>query len=457
MIKGAVAVAALYTLVHIAISGVWQPLRHDNVGQVIEELQPLYRLFTSGTASVDHPRQYGPIFLFVFHPVYRFTLARPDWLAWYAYALDLIAIAIAFIATRRAILFWLASRGVTPSRWLTPALVFLWANFSPLYGVLAIKNVELWELALIAVGGAAWLEGRRWTTAWPIAAAALVKMLPLVYVPYLVLRDRRAFAFSLVAMAALLTASQLLYGWQMGWGYLPMILSAATGGEGYGNAAGMIWHENVSIRGIAFKMFGYLETPDPTIVKGYPLGYYVVVPPQWRTVATIVAWTAQAAAILWLAIRVLRPSTQPRTDRLYWEWALVAIMMLLLAPQISHDYMILTLGAFSYVMAGCFVRRQRSLWVAFVIAVLLVGNVVPRGLFGRIVLADRLAPLIGGDHLLVAEAYQYFGFPLIGLIVLLMVWSKVSRTPAAVDGDSDFAGPERRHPPADGETRRQPG
>ncbi len=428
LITGVVAIAALYSLVHVVVSGIIQPLRSENIGQVIEELQPLYRLFTTGSAAVDHPRQYGPVFLFLFHPVYRFTLSRPDLLAWYAYALDLVAIAVAFVATRRAILFWLASRGLTPSRWLTPALVFLWANFSPLYGVLAIKNVELWELALIAVAGAAWLEGRRWVTAWSIAAAALVKMLPLVLIPYLLLRDRRTFVYALVALGALLTASQLLYGWQMGWGYLPMIVGAAAGGEGYGNAAGMIWHENVSIRGAAVKLFGYLETPDPFAMKGYQVGYYVVVPEHLRATATAVAWSAQAVAIGWLMLRLIRPMQTIRTTLLYWEWALVAIMMLMLAPQISQDYMILTLGAFSFVMAGCFAHRRASWWIAFAIAVLLVGNVVPRGLFGRLVAADRLAALDGGSHLLVSEAYQYVGFPLLGLIVVLAVWTRVSRT-----------------------------
>jgi hypothetical protein len=73
------------------------------------------------------------------------------------------------------------------------------------------------------------------------------------------------------------------------------------------------------------------------------------------------------------------------------------------------------------------VRGRASLWVGFAIAVLLVGNVLPRGVFGRLVLADRLAPLIGGGHLVVAEAYQYFGFPLLGLFVLLFVWHRTAR------------------------------
>jgi hypothetical protein len=422
--------AAAYSVVHVLVSGVVQPLRADNVGQVVEELQPLYRLFTTGAATVDHPRQYGPIFLLLFHPVYRFTLSRPDILAWYAYGLDLLAIAVAFFATRRGIHVWAAARGITLSKWTTPALLFLWANFSPLYGVLAIKNVELWELALMAVAGTALLEQRRWLAGWSIGAAALVKMLPLALLPYLLLRDRRAFAYALVAIATTLTVSQLLYGDQMGFGYLPMILQAASGGEGFGNVHGMIWHENVSIRGLAFKAFGYLETPDPTAAHPYQLGYYVVVSDRLRPYAVAVSGVVFAAALAWLVARLFRNRSMRRADLLYWEWALMAIMMLVLAPQISQDYMVLTLGAFSYVMAGCLLRRDVSLWMQFTIAVLLVGNVLPRTIFGRLLLVDYGMSAAGHEHLQLAEAYQYFGFPLLGLLVLLRVWSRVADTDA---------------------------
>ena len=70
------------------MSGVVFALRTPNVGQVVEELQPLYRLFTAGEATVDHPRQYGPVFLMLFHPVYRAeSRASLTLLSWYGYAL----------------------------------------------------------------------------------------------------------------------------------------------------------------------------------------------------------------------------------------------------------------------------------------------------------------------------------------------------------------------------------
>ena len=415
--------AGAYSVIHVVVSGIVQPLRTPAIGQVIEELQPLYRLFTTGVASVDHPRQYGPVFLAVFHPIYRVTIARPELLAWYAYAVDLLAIAVAFIATRRAIFRWAELRGVALPALMTPALLLLWANFSPMYGVLAVKNVELWELALMAIAGAALLESRRWVAAWAIAAAALIKMLPLVFFPYLLLRDRRTFAYALAAFAALILASQLLYGYEMGFGYPLMLARAALGGEDFGNPGG-VWHENVSIRGLAFKAVGFLEAPGSRVAD-YQLGYYVVIPATLRPIARAVALFAQATAVVWLLWRLIRHRSMNAVDRLYWEWALVAIMMLLLAPQISQDYMVLALGAFSFVLAGCMLRADRWLWLQFTIAVLLVANVLPRGLFARMMgigVAQRVA---GHEHLTLAEAYQYFGFPLLGLFMLLHVWSRI--------------------------------
>lgn len=427
LIRAAWIAAIAYSVVHFVYSGVLFALRTPNVGQVVEELQPLYRLFTTGVASVDHPRQYGPVFLFLLHPVYRLDLSDPTLLSWYAYALDLVAIGVGFYATVSAIRTWAAARGAQISRQMVIGLALLWANFSPLYGVLAIKNIEIWELSLIAVAGAAMLRGRRWIVASAIGAAALIKMLPLVFLPYLFLRDRKTFMYALVAIAVILTAAQVAYGTAMGFGYFPAMLNAAAGNEGYGNPTGMIWHENVSLRGVVLKAFGYLERPDRSIPNvGYTRGFYVVIPAALQPIAKALALIAQASGLLWAAWMLFRRRTLPDPSRTFWDWAFVAIMMLVLAPQISQDYMVLTLGAFSFVMAGCMLARDRRLWIEFAIATLLVGNVLPRDLFSRLVLIDPIVQWTRYDHLIRAEAYQYFGFPLLGLLILTHVWLRLS-------------------------------
>jgi hypothetical protein len=431
-----VAIAVVYSIAHIITSGILFAVRTPNVGQVIEELQPLFRLFTTGEATVDHPRQYGPVFLFLFHPVYRITLDDPVRLAWYAYALDVLAILIGFAATWDGIRTWARARGVEASWGMLLGLFLLWANFSPLYGVLVIKNVELWELAALAVGGAALLRGRRGIAGWSVAAAALIKMLPLVFMPYLLLRDRRTFAHAVAALAVLLTLSQAIYGTAMGWGYLPAMINAASGGDSYGWSLGMTWHENVSLRGVAVKAFGFLTFPDFAIAD--PLntrGFFVRTWPGMSGIARAVGFVLWAIGVLWVAWALLRRRARPEPGRTFWDWAIVGVMMLVLAPQISQDYMVLTLVAFSYVLAGCMIYGGTAAWVEFAIAVLLVANVLPRGVFSRLVLIDPIMAWSGYTHMTRAEAYQYFCFPLIGLLVLARLWIRLS--------DADDAAVER--------------
>ena len=118
-------------------------------------------------------------------------------------------------------------------------------------------------------------------------------------------------------------------------------------------------------------------------------------------------------------------------------------MMLVLAPQISQDYMVLALGAFSFVLAACMLYGTRVAWIEFAIAVLLVGNVVPRGVFSRFVLIDPVIAVTGYTHLMRSEAYQYFGFPLVGLLVLARTWMRLSEAGEA-PAPTATSGPDAR-------------
>ncbi|HKB12631.1 MAG TPA: glycosyltransferase family 87 protein [Vicinamibacterales bacterium] len=411
--------ALAYSAVHVVVSGIVFPLRNPNLGQVVEELQPIYRQMLYGAATVDQPRQYGPVFLFLLDPVYRATADNPQRLALYCYALDVVAALIALAATLVAIRDWHRERSEPLPPALLLGIVVLWANFGPLYGVLAVKNVELWELAFIAVACLALTRRRAWIAAWCLAAAALTKMLPLVFFPYLLLRDRRTFLRAVAALVVILVAAQLVYGSDMGINYFPNMIRAGAGASGFGNAVGLTWHENVSIRGVVTKAFGYLETPDPQHPNPYySRGYYVIVRPGFQRASVIIGVVLQGLAFVWTAWMLWKPRDWSERTRWLWDFAFLGAMMLVLAPQASHDYMVLSLGAFSFALALCV--RGDARWPSFVAATLLVANVVPRGLFARLVLIDPIVRATGFQHLTRAEAYQYFGFPLLGLLLLVI-------------------------------------
>jgi hypothetical protein len=425
-VRVAIALALVYTAAHVVKDGILFPLQHPNIGQVVEELQPLHKQIVSGTASVDHGRQYGPVFLLALDLVYRSDVTNERRLAWFAYGLGLLSIAVAFASTIVAARIWLESRGRRLSWPMVLALVVLWGNFGPVYGVLAVKNVELWELALIMAACVAAMRSRRWLAGGAVAAASLIKMLPLVFMPYLLLRDRRTFISAAIAMVGILALAQLVYGTEMGLGYLPLVARAAGGGADFGWEGGLVWHENISLRGVMLKAFGYLHPPSLWSIRApYKRGYFTNIPIDLLPWAQLAANATWALAMIWVVWTLVSRRSAAEPGRTYWDWALVAAMMLPLAPQASHDYMALTVGAFSFVLMGCIVYGGRANWAVFVIATLLVANILPRRLFAQLMGIDLISQWAGHQHLSRPEAYQYYGFPLLGLLLLMWVWTRI--------------------------------
>lgn len=162
--------------------------------------------------------------------------------------------------------------------------------------------METWELVLIALALFAYLRGLRFWAAFCIAAATLIKMLPIACLVYFLIRDRRTLAYAVVSVVVILTASQILYWTQMGYGYLPLMVSAAVGQT---HALG--WHENIGIKNMVVKVLsGWRLPPDV---------YFVIIDERRLLVANILGHVMQVVGGLWLiwALAKFRavPSTRP--------------------------------------------------------------------------------------------------------------------------------------------------
>src|SRR5262249_49189455 len=144
-------------------------------------------------------------------------------------------------------------------------------------------------------------------------------------------------------------------------------------------------------KGIVAKMFGHLDDPALAPVLGYPqVGYLTVASPRMRLVGNVVSYTAQGAALAWMIAVLLRDSSRrwlPEMKTL-WEWSLVTVMMLVLAPQTSIDYQVLLLPAFSFALAACVafpdLRRDLTMVLSYGCAVVLVANIAPRSVVVRV-------------------------------------------------------------------------
>jgi hypothetical protein len=404
----------VYSAAHFARSGILQPLDHPNLGKFNEQVWPLRpNLETGAPVHTTNPAQYGPVFFFVMHPLLR---AHPDdeTLARWLYAIQLVLIAASFVLTCATLK--LASPVSRADSWplLVAWLAVIWLNFSPLYTILALKSVETWELLLISLGLYAHLREWRWTAALAIACAALIKVLPAVFIYYWLIADRRTFGYACVMLAGLLLASHLLYGAEMGLWYLPRVLAGAAG-----DSYGLNWHENISLKAAFAKLFGHL--PAPTRDGALTSGYFLVLTGWRKTAATVLgdaAVIAAVAGVTWTGLR----RTGPRTREIrLWEWSVLAVVVLIVSPNTIFEYVTIALGAVSYAFARIALsdRRVTPSWVAFVVSLLLIGGLVPRQVLNRLTMIAVLNRWTGHTHLTASEAYQYYGFPLAGLLLFL--------------------------------------
>lgn len=422
------AFAALaYSVVHFLQSGVRFPLSSPNLGQIEEQARPLLIHLQDGQPiATNNPRQYGPTFLVVMHPMLRW--AGDDWtrLARALYGLALALYAASFALTIATL--W--SLIPAPRRWWAIAgLLVLWLNFAPAYAILAVKNVEIWELFLLCLALAALTRRRDWLAGVAVGLAGLTKLLPLFFLYYFLLRRRRALVYAAAAALVMCAVSHALYGPQVGLFYLPRMLLSST------STQTSLWHENISIKGMMAKVFGHLEGKLDPQYAGLAMGgsgHAVVIEPEQLAIAQALSLVLQLAGVAWLTWMIIkRRRASPNTvDTLAWDWSLFAVIMLIVSPSTAFEYTTLALGAFSYVLVRLVANdanRRMVTWLSFAGAVFLIANIIPRTAVARLLLIEQINRITMYGQLSPVEGFQYYGFPLLGLVLLAV---SVATTPA---------------------------
>jgi hypothetical protein len=404
--------ALMYSAARFAQSGVLFPLSEPNLGKFEEETPPLRaHLATGEPVHIDNhnPAPYGPVFFLVTQPLLQWTHSDRAF-ASALYAVQIICLGLGFwltCATLRPL--------ARPRDWplVVAWLLVLWLTFTPLLTIIALKSVETWELMLLSLALYAYARGKLWVMAFAIAAAALVKVLPLIFFFYLLVTNRRAFAYASVALLVLLLISHAMYGPEMGLRYLPSVARAATG-----HSYGLTWHENLSLKAAVAKMIGHLRTPD----AGQDTFRLVLTDPESRVVGVI--GDTLAVFGLGLLAWTWRQGGTRSPGAILWEWSLVAPAMLILSPNATFEYATLVLGAISYALVRLVsspvpIESRARTWWCLSGAMFLLGAVLPRQVLNRVTFVDVINRWTGYYHLSPSEAYQYYCFPLVGLILLV--------------------------------------
>ncbi|MBV9895752.1 MAG: DUF2029 domain-containing protein [Chloroflexi bacterium] len=387
-----------------------------------EELNPLINFVVHGVpiTQID-ARQYGVVVFLVFDPALRVVGDNLSALAVYAtwIALPTSIAAYAFIARRYA--------ENDAAHWLIIALA--WSSSVPLLYVIAQHMVDAWQLLFVSLSlflftGTA--RQSRWS-ALPLATATLTKLLPALLLVYLAVRNWRLAAVGAAGIVVLLGIGQLLYGTLMGFGY-PLAMLA---GGGDTVARWSTHFENNSIRGLVFKIADRFRLQGDTTA-------YALDPATFPYLSAL-AYALAAALIGYLVFAAWRGRRDESVARRSVEFSLALITMLLVSPHTAQDYLVTALpvlGVWLFLWSRGLPRTWGLGQTGLAgIAAFLIGVFVPMNFAARALPIGWLLGVTGNAHNVLFTdqigsaigAYEFLGFPGVGLILAWVVLVRLER------------------------------
>lgn len=401
------------TVVRLLLSG---PLVYLQIPPNVLNLKPQFELI------VDHipvttlpPRSYGVVAWLMFDPIVRIFGKNALALNLWALFLSLSALALAFALMA-------ARLRVRRPRSLI-ALVVLWTGFLPIVMAVAERMFDLLLLASLAIAFFLYTGTAR-QRAWSgvaIAAGTLTKFLPGIFIPFFIVREKRAFAYCIVAIAGLLLVGQILYGDQMGFGYLYAVgvptASAVDDPLDFSS-----WHEGFGPRQLLFK-----------IAAGYHLHNAFVEPPNPQLLSNI-GYVVEVGFLLYMLYVVFRYRASDGLERRAIEFALGVVTLYMVAPTIGHEHlpsMILVYTILAWYWLRSPTTPPRSLITLAVASLALTGVYLPMQIVGKVLPLDAVMRALGNESTPIfgipIGEYDFLGFPGYGAILAWVVVVMVER------------------------------
>lgn len=387
--------ALLYSAVHFAVTGVRQPLANF-YGDFLASFPAWGMAFFYGRldlydgslASQWGPPpiwHYGPILHAITTPLLAFPSLRSGYLAW-------LFVNYAFVIVTAILAMYVVDSG-RPSAATAIVVTCVFCNFNPLYEALTQRNIELFELLLLFAAYAWMRKGRDTAAGVAIGTAAMAKFLPLIFLPWLVLKRRwDALNAALLVIFPVVVVTEFVLGWENSG-----ILLQLRGG-------GMMRSElDQSLAGIVRRLVDSRAASAIAIVL----------------------------ALIGLCVLMWRMRRSEDSDDL--EWGVLVVAMVLLPPHNENYYFVFLLIPYLSLYAR---YRTRPSWRAALAAVsfLLVAVPVPFSLFGPNAFSAYLRagiPFIGAALLTAVLIRELSARPLqLSASELSCPWKKPSRISA---------------------------
>ncbi|MBI1969215.1 DUF2029 domain-containing protein [Candidatus Woesearchaeota archaeon] len=402
-----------YTILHFFYSGVYMPMfkltGEGKIGQVLVEIRPLEKFLKEREPITlkDNPRQYGAFFLMVFYPILLLT-QNPA-------VIEKILLFLAYLSLGLALYFTYRILDGKKKYAVLLLLFVLWMNFSSLYYIMAVKNVELWELALLCFALFSLLQKRSFLAGFSIAAATLIKLLPAIFFFYFLIKNRKALAYGLLSLLGILLVSHILFGPQVGLSYLPLVLAGGLKGDSWA----VSHFENNGMKGMVYKLAsGFQQDP------AYP--WVFLLQEEAKQMAFFLALAGQLAVLLLLGFLLWKHRHVQQKEIIWKEFGLVSATMLLLSPVSAMEYSTLLLLAFSIGLYFIFFEKT-DVWqiILFVGSYLLIGHFVPFSIALQFFPSSFISNGLGLTVLEPSEIYKAIGMPFLGFLLLFLFFFRL--------------------------------
>jgi len=387
--RAAIAVVGLvwiYTAAHFAMTGVRQPAGNFT-GDFLASF-PSWRLSVlmgrldmyQGSLAAKwavrfgdgHPLwHYGPVEHLLTLPLFAFRDLRTAYMAWlivnYVFLAGILILACSVFQSGRSKWLWRSAA----------AIVIL--NYGPLFEALTQRTIEIFELLLIFSAFALFLRGREAASGAAIGFAAMAKFLPLIFLPYFVLkRQMRALFAAVISIAVIAVAAEAVLGWR----YSGTIVQLRSGGLIEGDT-------DQSLAGMIRRILVWTRSP----LSPSPLIFGAII--------------LAIAGVAWL---FLRTHNAAAVEDL--EWSTLIAVMVLLPPHNEQYYFVLLLFPYLALLARelrpfASAHRARRWWLA--ISFILTGTLVPLTLLQRL------------TGLKIFSLYLASGIPFIGAAILAAI------------------------------------
>ena len=385
---------------------------------IVKRVGPLVNSLQGATATFEKPpveNLYGPVFNLIMHPVVVLSHFQVP-----AYKFAMIYTVVISLLVLLTTTFFYYARGFSFSAKLVICLLIL--NFQPLIYDVQTTMPELWQLALILGGIVAYKKHSFFLCGFCLAAAALIKIYPLLLIFLFLLIHKRVFFWGMVSLVILLGITQSLYGDVMGFGYVTGLLKRLSPGVGDSvlNHGMLVW-DGVAFKSMLLKWFtGFRSTPEGVLIVPNPEVIVMV-----NTTAIVVGAIVLAALILfYLRVRrILAPRNLEFCENFLLSMG--CLYPLLFGPHSAFEYLVLSIPAFLLLLPSLRQRlKSKYLIETLTVYFLLTGIIIPNTLFLKLTHFNEMAifflPQVATRH--PYEIYRFLGMQNIGLLSLVVAW-----------------------------------